>query len=93
MLGLWLADGATVVHFAPWSPVPGPLCSTLGWHDLTERRWDNERQCMVYLTSSGRPVLSGMLQDAPAHLRVCCRCQRRWQWQAEVLASEVARRG
>lgn len=93
MLGLWLAEGASVVHVAPWSPVPGPLCSTLGWYDLGERHWDNDRQRMVYVTNRGREVLSDMLQGAPEHLPVCLRCQRRWAWMADVLAAEVRARG
>lgn len=93
MLGLWLANGATVVHVATWAPTPGPLCNTLGWHSLTERTWDNARQRMVYHDHLGREVLSDVLQGAPPELRICRRCARRWAWMAEVLAAEVRARG
>jgi hypothetical protein len=93
MLGLWLAEGASVVHVAPWSPNAAPLCSTLGWHALEGRHWDNDRQRMVYVTTKGREVLSDLLQGAPPELRVCARCRRRWVWMADVLDTEVRARG
>lgn len=93
LLGLWLANGASVVHFAPWSPTPAPLCNVLGWHALTGREWDDTRRVMVWHDGQGRLVVTDLLSDAPARLTVCRRCRSRWEWMNSVLAAEVHTRG
>lgn len=91
MLGMWLAEGASVIHFAPWAPVPAPLCTTLGWHDLSDRHWDDQRGLMVY-SSRGRLVLSASLDEAPQELRLCTRCLDRWDALANAVDGEIFRR-